>query len=96
MLKVDKTFVDRLPVDEEGLALVQTVLDLAHAFHLVTVAEGIEDEGQRRALERLGCDRGQGYLFARPMPAAQLGGLLAGDDPVLAGASSAETSPGAQ
>jgi EAL domain-containing protein (putative c-di-GMP-specific phosphodiesterase class I) len=43
------------------------------------VAEGIEDADQLRALQRLGCDFGQGYLFARPLPVAQAGELLRGD-----------------
>jgi EAL domain-containing protein (putative c-di-GMP-specific phosphodiesterase class I) len=50
---------------------------LGHALGLRTVGEGVETAAQRDALQALGCDRGQGYYFARPMPAAALGPWLA-------------------
>ena len=53
-------------------ALVRAIISLGQTLDLRVVAEGIEDEDQRRELVRLGCDRGQGYLFSRPLPAAEL------------------------
>jgi EAL domain-containing protein (putative c-di-GMP-specific phosphodiesterase class I) len=52
-------------------------VSLARALGLHTVAEGIEDDDQCRAVRALGCDYGQGFLFARPMPADDLSQLLA-------------------
>ena len=51
---------------------MRAIISLGLTFDLRVVAEGIEDEDQRRELVRLGCDRGQGYLFSRPLPASQL------------------------
>ena len=59
------------------------VLDLAHALGLVAVAEGIESQGQLTSVQSFGCDIGQGYLFARPMPAEQLSELLKQGTPQL-------------
>lgn len=66
-LKIDRSFVD--PIDAEGknTEIVKTVLALARNLGLRTVAEGIETEHQLGALKELGCDGGQGYLFAKPM-----------------------------
>ena len=60
-----------------GSSIAGAIVSLAHALGLRTVAEGIEDEEQRRAVLALGCDVGQGFLFARPMPADELTRLLA-------------------
>jgi len=71
IVKIDKSFVDRLTPDGGGAALVKSVIDAAKALEMSTIAEGVEDEGQRRVLEDLGCTSLQGYLFAKPMPRAQ-------------------------
>jgi EAL domain-containing protein (putative c-di-GMP-specific phosphodiesterase class I) len=55
-----------------GVTLVSTIVSLAHAFGMQAVAEGVETVEQLRSLHRIGCDQAQGYLFARPMPAAQV------------------------
>ncbi|WP_307802685.1 putative bifunctional diguanylate cyclase/phosphodiesterase [Cellulomonas dongxiuzhuiae] len=73
-LKIDRVFVADL--GESGRAgsevVVQAMVDLAHSFGLRVVAEGVEDERTARTLERLGVDRAQGYLWARPAPASAL------------------------
>jgi len=74
-LKVDRSFVDGLGEDPQDTAIVHSVVALAKALGLVT-GEGIETEKQRQLLRDLGCERGQGYLFARPCPAADLAPLL--------------------
>jgi len=71
-LKVDKSFIGDLSVPE-NLAVTRYSIQLAQTLHLRTVAEGVEDEATRELLEQLGCDEAQGFLFARPMPAADCG-----------------------
>jgi diguanylate cyclase (GGDEF)-like protein len=71
-LKIDRSFVMALEADGRDEALVKAIVELARGLELKVVAEGIETPGQRRLLERLGCPLGQGYLFARPCPPAQL------------------------
>jgi EAL domain-containing protein (putative c-di-GMP-specific phosphodiesterase class I) len=68
-LKIDRSFVVRLgDGDERAEATVRAIVDLAHAHGLVVTAEGVETPGQAAALRRVGCDRGQGWLFGRPVP----------------------------
>ena len=69
-LKIDRSFIcDLSPHDESGsTAVVRAILALSRAQHMEVVAEGIETEAQRQALLALGCELGQGYLFARPAP----------------------------
>jgi EAL domain-containing protein (putative c-di-GMP-specific phosphodiesterase class I) len=52
----------------EGLALVQTIINLAHSLKLKVVAEGVETEEQLRLLRLLSCDEMQGFLFSKPVP----------------------------
>jgi diguanylate cyclase (GGDEF)-like protein/PAS domain S-box-containing protein len=66
IVKIDKSFVDRLCVNGEGVALVRSVIDVTSALGLTSIAEGVELQDQRAALESLGCDCIQGYLFAEP------------------------------
>src|SRR6185436_755212 len=74
ILKIDRSFVERLVREREGIegvdavALARAILSLAEALGLDTVAEGIEVDAQRETLLRLGCHTGQGYCFARPLP----------------------------
>jgi len=75
-LKVDRSFVDGLGEDPQDTAIVHSVVALAKALGLSVTDEGIETETQRQHLRDLGCERGQGYLFARPCSAADLGPLL--------------------
>ena len=76
-LKVDQSFVQRMG-DEEGIAIVRTILNLARGLRMSTVAEGIETLDQLTRLKGLGCDYGQGYLFSRPLNATQAEFLLQG------------------
>jgi diguanylate cyclase (GGDEF)-like protein len=72
-LKIDRAFIEGIAdPDSEDHALVRAIISLGEALDLRVVAEGIETEEQRRELNRLGCDRGQGYLFSRPMPPKEL------------------------
>ena len=76
-IKIDRTFVAGLD-GEADRSIVDAVIALAHGLRIGVVAEGIETEAQFELLRELGCDVGQGYLFARPLPAAQAGRLLSG------------------
>jgi diguanylate cyclase len=64
ILKIDRSFVDGLGVEDDDSVIVQATINLAHSLGLTTVAEGTETPGQVRALSELGCDKAQGYLFS--------------------------------
>jgi diguanylate cyclase (GGDEF)-like protein len=76
VLKIDQAFVRGLGEDAADTAIVKSVIDLAHALGLVVVAEGVETGQQVAHLRELGCDLAQGYFFARPQPAEDIGRLL--------------------
>ncbi len=76
-LKIDRSFIMGLPTDRAAARLVPTIIALARAFDLVTVAEGVETTEQLAFLTRAGCDQSQGYLHARPLPATDMATLLA-------------------
>jgi EAL domain-containing protein (putative c-di-GMP-specific phosphodiesterase class I) len=77
VLKIDQSFVESVGRrGSEEAEVARTIVRLGAALRLTTVAEGIETAEQRAALVAMGCDRGQGYLFARPMPAADLTAYL--------------------
>jgi diguanylate cyclase (GGDEF)-like protein/PAS domain S-box-containing protein len=80
-LKIDRSFIMGLPHDRSAARLVPIIVGLARAFDLVTVAEGVETREQLDFLARAGCDQSQGYLHARPMPAAEIEVLLANTAP---------------
>lgn len=67
-LKIDRSFVVNMTTGPQGLALVSTIISLAHALALKVVAEGVETEEQSRLLLLLNCDEIQGYLFSKPVP----------------------------
>ncbi len=75
-LKIDRTFTDRLPADRKSCTLVSTIIGLAHAFDMTTVAEGVETQAQLDYLTRAGCDESQGYLHSRPVAKAEFERLL--------------------
>ena len=75
-LKIDRSFTMRLPADHKGCTLVSTIIGLAHAFDMTTVAEGVETQAQLDYLIREGCDESQGYLHSRPVPKGEFERLL--------------------
>ena len=77
IIKIDRSFVMDLPTGRSALTLITSMVELARTLGLDVVAEGVETEGQRRALAELACGSAQGYLFARPLPAEQAGAALA-------------------
>lgn len=75
-VKIDRTFVQNLRLDAEHTTTVLAIIQLAHNRGLTVIAEGIEEANQLAQLHALDCDLGQGYYFARPMPAADAEKLL--------------------
>ncbi len=75
-LKIDRSFVRDLVTDSSDLAIVSAIIAIARHLQIQVVAEGVEAYQQAEILRRLGCAVGQGFLFARPMPAAQCLELL--------------------
>lgn len=70
-LKLDKSFVRDLETDADDRALAAAGLAIGRALNLIVVAEGVETEGQRLALQLAGCEVAQGYLFSRPLAARE-------------------------
>ncbi len=77
-LKIDRSFVADIGLDDHRGVIPRTIVSLAHSLGMDVVAEGIENEQQLAILKSYGCDIGQGYLFARPMPPEQAAGYLRG------------------
>ena len=75
-LKIDQSFVRALAERSTESAIVDAITRLARAFHFSVVAEGVETREQARILQEYGCDEMQGFLYSRPVPAAQLEALL--------------------
>ncbi len=75
-LKIDRSFVMKLPESAQGIMLVQTVISLAHAFSMNTVAEGVETREQFEMLKQFGCGHSQGYLHSKPVPEKEFVALL--------------------
>jgi diguanylate cyclase (GGDEF)-like protein/PAS domain S-box-containing protein len=75
-LKIDRSFTARIDETNGTYAIVQAIVFLAHSLKMKVVAEGVEREEQMDCLRRLDCDLVQGYLFSKPMPAAEVPSLL--------------------
>ena len=77
VLKVDKAFTSELTNSRDGKVFFQAIVSMAHALGMTVVAEGVETAEQLSMLQALSCDEVQGYFVARPMPAHDIGPLLA-------------------
>ncbi len=75
-LKIDGSFVVGMTQNEDSLAIVRSVISLAHSLKLKVVAEGVESEEQAALLLELGCDEMQGYLISRPTPSDLVAELI--------------------
>jgi diguanylate cyclase (GGDEF)-like protein len=75
-LKIDRSFVQRVGRDPEDAAIVRAIVTIAKTLHMDVVGEGVETVDQYEHLIALGCNRGQGYFFARPMPGHAVGELI--------------------
>ena len=76
-IKIDKSFIDDLATQNEGIEIVRAIVTLANGLGMSTIAEGVESAVQVDKLRELGCDQIQGYVFSPPRPAADVAGLLA-------------------
>ena len=77
VLKIDRSFVAGIECNIDDRAIVKATIDMAHAVGLTVVAEGVETREQEETLRGFGCDRAQGFLYARPQPAAAITDVLA-------------------
>ena len=78
-LKIDRSFVRDLVTDSSDLAIVSAIIAIARHLHIQVIAEGIEAYQQAEILRKLGCSVGQGFLFARPLPADQCLAMLSSE-----------------
>ncbi|HEY8501317.1 MAG TPA: EAL domain-containing protein, partial [Solirubrobacterales bacterium] len=76
-LKIDRSFVDALGIEQEATAIVEAIIGMARALSLEVIAEGVESEVQLSELQRLGCDYAQGHLFHAAMPEREVSRLIA-------------------
>ncbi len=79
-LKIDKSFVQDFETNAANKRLVNTIIKMAHGFHMKTIAEGVETESQLSLLKAMGCDYIQGYLISRPVRKKEFIGLLEWDN----------------
>ena len=91
VLKIDRSFVGRMKDGDQAFQIVRTIIDLARVLGMDVVAEGVETCEQYRLLRQLGCRFGQGFLFAKPMIAADVTALLRLHDRILPDPEAAET-----
>ena len=75
-LKIDKSFVQDLAIDENDREISNTIIQLAHGLKLIVVAEGVETQQQMSILLGQGCDSAQGYLFSKPLPPHEVASFL--------------------
>lgn len=81
-LKIDRSFVRDLTSGTKDAAITRAIIAMAHGLSLQVVAEGVETVQQLELLRAMNCDSVQGYLIARPLPAAALEPLLQAEDPL--------------
>lgn len=76
-VKIDRSLISGVASSPQDRTIVRATIEMAHSLGLTVVAEGVETPGQQTLLRSLGCDYAQGYLYARPIPAADVEGSLA-------------------
>ena len=84
-LKIDRSFVKGVPLDQDDAAITEAIISLAHSLKLGVIAEGVENHAQWEFLRNLGCDEAQGFLLSRPVTSDAIDVLLAsgGLSPVM-------------
>jgi diguanylate cyclase (GGDEF)-like protein/PAS domain S-box-containing protein len=94
VVKIDRAFIGGIVTDPAQRAVVATIIDLGHLLGLQQVAEGVETEEQRGVLRELGCDLGQGYLWARPLDFDAMAAYLAKEQATVDRAAAPFAAPG--
>jgi EAL domain-containing protein (putative c-di-GMP-specific phosphodiesterase class I) len=93
-LKIDRSYVMNCNSDKLNAGLCETIVELGKRVGLKTVAEGIETWHETHKLQAIGCDIGQGYLFAKPMPLGQLIGMMRARLTAAPAAAASQSAPG--
>jgi PAS domain S-box-containing protein/diguanylate cyclase (GGDEF)-like protein len=75
-LKIDRSFINGMARSEQDMVIVTTIIALAHSLNLKVIAEGVETKEQAQTLKFLRCDEVQGFLYSRPVPAAEIEQML--------------------
>jgi diguanylate cyclase (GGDEF)-like protein len=75
-VKIDRSFINAMAGNSQDMAIVSTIVTLAHSLNLKVVAEGVETEDQAKLLMLLNCDEAQGFLYSKPVPAAEIQRIL--------------------
>jgi EAL domain-containing protein (putative c-di-GMP-specific phosphodiesterase class I) len=75
-LKIDRSFIAAMADNAQDMAIVSTIVTLAHSLNLKVVAEGVETEEQSKLLALLKCNEAQGFLYSRPVPASEIERIL--------------------
>ena len=75
-LKIDKSFIDDIPQDEDAVTLVNTIISLGKNLHMEVLAEGVENKQQRDYLLALGCSKAQGYFYSKALSAEEMQSVL--------------------
>jgi PAS domain S-box-containing protein/diguanylate cyclase (GGDEF)-like protein len=83
-VKIDRSFINGMASSPQDMAIVTTIIALAHSLNLRVVAEGVETREQARLLALLKCDEAQGFLYSKPLPAAEIETLLRAQQPAKA------------
>lgn len=76
MLKIDQSFVRDITTNESDAAIAEMIVNIGHTLNIEVIAEGVETKDQLELLKKMGCDKVQGFLIARPMPAAEVEAFL--------------------
>lgn len=83
-LKIDRSFIEPLTRDAGSIVLVRAMIDLAHEFELLVVAEGVEDAETAATLRDLGCDLAQGFVWSKPVPSSEIAATVSAIDAMAA------------
>jgi EAL domain-containing protein (putative c-di-GMP-specific phosphodiesterase class I) len=75
-IKIDKSFIDDIPMSQRDVAIVKTIIDMGHHLQVSVTAEGIETEQQYLTLREHHCHVGQGYYFSKPLSAVEVEQIL--------------------
>ena len=84
-IKIDRCFIKDVAEPDGSACIVQAIVNIANARHMTTTAEGVETEAQQEAVRELGCTEMQGYLFSKPLSAADIKPMLTPDRERIAG-----------